>query len=35
MGRAGVPPAFFCKVAIVQAGRLLYPVFFQGLTITA
>ena len=35
MGRAGVPPAFFSKVAIVQAGRLLYPRFLQGLTITA
>ena len=35
MGRAGVSPAFFSKVAIVQAGRLLYPRFLQGLTITA
>ena len=34
MGRVGVSPAFFSKVAIVQARRLLYPRFLQGLTIT-
>ena len=34
MGRTGVPPAFFGKMVIMQAGCLIYPCFLQGLMIS-
>ena len=31
MGKVGVPPAVVCKSPLMQAGRLLYPLFLSSL----
>ena len=31
MGKADVPPAVVCKSPMMQAGRLLYPLFHSSL----
>ena len=31
MGKASVPPAVVCKSSLMQAGRLLFPLFHSSL----